>query len=47
MRQQMALKANIKVAKLETVKEIRAEPVRIRAHIAEVDAKADQALIET
>ena len=47
MREQMALKADIEVAKLETVKEIRAELAPIRAHVAEVETKANQALTET
>ena len=47
MREQMALKADIEVAKLETVKEIRAELGPIRAQVAEVDSKATQALTES
>ena len=47
MREQLALKADIEVAKFETVKEIRAELGPIRAQVAEVDSKATQALTET
>ena len=47
MKEQMALKEDIEVAKLETVKEIRSEIAPLRESIADVDTKAAQALDET
>ena len=47
MREQMALKEDIHVAIFETFHELRAELDPICAHIAEVDAKASQALYKT
>ncbi len=47
MKEQMALKEDIEVAKLETVKEIRSEIAPLRESIAEVDTKAVRALDET
>ncbi len=47
MKEQMAIKENIEVAKLETAKEIRSEIAPLRESIADVDTKAAQALDET
>ena len=47
MKEQMALKEDIEVAKLETVKEIRSEIAPLRESTAEVDTKAVRALDET
>ena len=47
MRDMMALKEDVQVAKLETVQEIRTELAPIREHIADVEAKADRAVEDT
>ena len=47
MRDMMALKEDVQVAKLETVQEIRTELAPIREHIADVEAKADLAVEDT
>ena len=47
MRDMMALKEYVQVAKLEAVQETLTELAPIREHIVEVDIKADRALTET